>query len=110
MAWQQAFFIHQEMAHMTTRAWRIEEILTARFPPEKFELRDESAKHAGHAGRMNLPADAETHFQLTLVSAAFEGVSRVERSRRVHEALAAEFASGLHALSLTLRTPAEAKP
>ena len=34
-------------------------------------------------------------------------VPRVARSRAVHEALAAEFAGGLHALALTLRTPAE---
>jgi BolA protein len=94
---------------MTTRAQRIEDILTASFPPETFELRDESARHAGHAGRMGLPADAETHFHVTLVSDAFAGVSRVERSRRVHDLLAAEFSTGLHALSLTLRTTAEAR-
>jgi len=108
MAWQQAFFKHEEMAHMTTRAQRIEDVLTASFPPEKFELRDESAMHAGHAGRIG-HADGETHFHVTLVSAAFAGVSRVERSRLVHELLAAEFSTGLHALSLTLRTPEEAR-
>jgi len=94
---------------MTTRAQRIGEILTAAFPPEKLELRDESAKHAGHAGRHGLPANAETHFHVLLVSDAFAGVSRVDRSRRVHDLLAAEFSNGLHALSLTLRTKAEAR-
>ena len=92
---------------MTTRAQRIEDVLVAAFPPEKFELRDESAKHAGHAGHMGVPADAQTHFHVTLVSEAFAGMSRVERSRRVHELLAAEFATGLHALSLSLKTPSE---
>jgi BolA protein len=43
-----------------------------------------------------------------LVSAAFRGMARVARSRAVHAALAAEFAGGLHALSLVLRTPEEA--
>jgi BolA protein len=43
-----------------------------------------------------------------VVSPAFRGLSRVARSRAVHDALAAEFASGLHALALTLRTPEEA--
>jgi BolA protein len=32
----------------------------------------------------------------------------VARSRAVHAAVEAEFAGGLHALSLTLRTPEEA--
>jgi BolA protein len=43
-----------------------------------------------------------------IISKIFEGQSRVARSRAVHEALAAEFSTGLHALSLTLKTPAEA--
>jgi BolA protein len=46
-----------------------------------------------------------------LVSAAFQGVNRVARSRAVHAALAAEFGpaeqGGMHALALTLRTPQE---
>ena len=45
---------------------------------------------------------------MLLVSAAFRGINRVARSRAVHEALAAEFAEGMHALSLTLRSPEEA--
>ena len=44
-----------------------------------------------------------------LVAAAFEGQSRVARSRAVHAALGEEFATGLHALALTLRTPSEQK-
>jgi BolA protein len=42
-----------------------------------------------------------------MVSTAFAGQSRVARSRAVHDALAAEFANGLHALALRLRTPEE---
>jgi BolA protein len=46
-----------------------------------------------------------------LVSDAFRGMSRVARSRAVHELLADEFgaveAGGMHALALTLRTPEE---
>ena len=50
----------------------------------------------------------ETHYAVTLVAVAFEGQGRVARSRAVHAALTEEFASGLHALSLTLRAPGEA--
>jgi BolA protein len=42
-----------------------------------------------------------------VVSPAFAGLTRVARSRAVHDALAAEFADGLHALALRLRTPEE---
>jgi BolA protein len=44
---------------------------------------------------------------MVIVSSAFDGVSRVNRSRMVHEVLADELGSGLHALTLTLRTPQE---
>jgi BolA protein len=43
-----------------------------------------------------------------LVAAAFAGMNRVARSRAVHEALAGEFATGLHALALKLQSPDEA--
>jgi BolA protein len=36
-------------------------------------------------------------------------MNRVARSRAVHEALAGEFAAGLHALALRLQSPDEAK-
>ncbi len=68
-------------------------------------LTDESAQHAGHAGAR---PGGETHYRLTLVSAAFDGLSRVARQRLVYGALREEFDTGLHALSLDLKTPSEA--
>ncbi len=89
------------------RAGRIRAGLAA-LAPVLLELQDDSARHAGHAGaRERAAAGGETHFALLVVSGAFEGIGRVQRSRMVHEALAAEFRGGLHALSLTLRTPVE---
>ncbi len=79
--------------------------LRAQFAPIHFALTDESAKHAGHAGTR--PA-GETHYRLAMVSTAFEGQSRVARQRLVYQALREEFDTGLHALSLDLKTPAEA--
>jgi BolA protein len=43
-----------------------------------------------------------------MVSETFRGMSRVARSRTVHAVLEPEFAGGMHALSLMLRTPEEA--
>ncbi|MCQ8277822.1 BolA family transcriptional regulator [Acetobacteraceae bacterium KSS8] len=86
-----------------TRLSRIEAVLAERFAPLRLVVEDDSARHAGHAGARG----SETHFNVLVVSDAFSGLSRVQRSRAVHEALDAEFRSGLHALSLVLRTPAE---
>jgi BolA protein len=88
---------------MTNRSDRIRAILTATFNPSLLEIEDESARHAGHAGRNGLPA-GETHYRVRLTSPAFTGLSRLAQSRAVHDALQAEFASGLHALSLSLST------
>ncbi|MDA8247851.1 MAG: BolA family transcriptional regulator [Rhodospirillales bacterium] len=89
---------------MTDRADRIAATLTARFAPTFLRVTDDSARHAGHAGAA---PGGQTHYTVQMVSAAFEGMPRLARSRAVHAALATEFAGGLHALALTLRTPAE---
>jgi stress-induced morphogen len=94
--------------NMTNRYERIHDTLTVAFTPVVLEIVDESAKHASHAAR-NGVAGGETHYRVLMVSEALAGQSRLARSRAVHEALEAEFKTGLHALSLTLRTQAEAQ-
>lgn len=83
----------------------IREKLEAGFAPTAIEVIDESARHRHHAGGS---AHGETHFRVRMVSPAFDGMSRVARSRAVHKALEAEFAAGLHALALELKGAAEA--
>ncbi|WP_407519360.1 BolA family protein [Methylobacterium oryzisoli] len=73
--------------------------------PAALSVVDESHQHAGHAGWRE---GGETHFRLDVVSAAFEGKSRVERHRIVNALLADAFTRGLHALALRARTPEEA--
>lgn len=92
---------------MTSRAERIKTTLDSAFSPVLLDIKDESHRHAKHAARQDLPA-GETHYRIEMVSAAFTGQSRLARQRAVNEALAAEFSSGLHALSMTLRTPQDA--
>jgi BolA protein len=83
--------------------------LTATFAPVALEVVDESHRHAGHGGATRDDgSQGETHFHVRLVSASFDGVSRVERQRRVYTALKEEMAGPVHALSLTLLAPAEA--
>jgi BolA protein len=92
---------------MNSRYDRIRDILFARFSPDRLEIEDESAKHAGHAHRTGAPTGGETHYRLLMVSDAFAGQPRIARSRVVHEALETEFKTGLHAISLTLKAPDE---
>jgi BolA protein len=87
-----------------TMADTIREKLADAFAAEALEVVDESAKHQGHSGSRR---GGETHFHVRIVSKAFEGVSRIERQRRVYAALADELKSRVHALSLTTLTPAE---
>jgi BolA protein len=83
--------------------------LTGAFAPTLLEIRDDSSRHAGHAGALRADGSGgETHFYVRIVSVAFEGVSRVERQRRVHAVLADELAGDIHALSLKLQAPQEA--
>jgi BolA protein len=79
--------------------------LEAAFSPQTLDVRDESALHKGHAGWRE---GGETHFRVTIVSSRFEGLTRVDRHRRVHDILDAELKGRVHALALTLLTPDEA--
>jgi BolA protein len=93
-----------------TVAAAIRDKLTSAFAPIALDVRDESARHAGHAGATRDDgSQGETHFHVRIVSAAFDGVSRVERQRRVYAALKDELAGPVHALSVSLLTPAEAE-
>jgi BolA protein len=91
-----------------TRTDRLHATLTQAFAPAVLRIEDDSAHHAGHSGAQ---PGGQTHYSVLMVSAAFQGVGRVARSRAVHAALAAEFGppeqGGMHALALTLRTPEE---
>lgn len=90
---------------MDNRTDRIRAALSAQFAPLRLEVLDDSQSHAGHAGAA---PGGQTHFNVLLVSPKFSGMNRVARSRAVHAALEAEFASGLHALALKLQAPEEA--
>jgi BolA family transcriptional regulator, general stress-responsive regulator len=82
--------------------------LTERFAPSRLDIIDDSHRHIGHAGHPGGAGQGgETHFTVTVVSAAFAGLSRIARQRLVYETLADELAGGVHALSLTTLAPGE---
>ncbi len=83
----------------------IRQKLEAAFAPAELVVEDDSHKHAGHSGAR---PGGETHYSVRIVAQVFEGLSRVERQRRVYAALAEELKPNkVHALALTTITPAE---
>jgi BolA protein len=74
------------------------------FAPERLEVVDDSSRHAGHSGARDA---GESHFNVVIVSSVFQGLSRVERQRRVNAALKDQFEAGLHALSIKASAPGE---
>jgi BolA protein len=86
-----------------TTAARIERLLRDAFQPLHFELHDESARHASHAGATS----GGGHYRVVIVSAAFEGRTLLERHRMVNEALRDLFGAEIHALALRTRAPSE---
>lgn len=82
-----------------SREERITTVLSKAFNPEVFEIVNESHLHSGPR--------TESHYKVFLVSTGFEGLSRVERQQSVYALLDDEFKSGLHSISLRLKTPLE---
>ena len=72
--------------------------------PERLDLVDDSAAHAGHAGAA---PGGNTHWRVTVVSAAFAGKSTVARHRLVYQALGDLMQSPIHALQISARAPGE---
>ena len=85
-------------------AQAIRDKLTASFQPERLEVVDDSARHAGHAGA---PGSGESHFNVVIVAGAFKGRSRIQRQRDIYTALSEELAGPVHALSLKAFAPDE---
>ncbi|MFM9888580.1 MAG: BolA family protein [Burkholderiales bacterium] len=71
--------------------------------PESVELTDESGQHVGHAGARG----GGGHYRLLIVSAQFEGKSRIERHRMVYGALGEMMQRSVHALAIQAYTPEE---
>ena len=85
---------------------KIEERLVAALAPTHLAVSNDSAQHRGHMGD---DGSGETHFSVTVESAAFAGLSRVARQRLVNRALADLLApGGIHALAMKTIAPGEA--
>ena len=72
--------------------------------PQRLEIIDDSAQHAGHAG-----ARGGGHYRLLIVSREFAGKTTLQRHRIVYDALGELMRSRIHALSIRSITPDEAE-
>ena len=77
--------------------------LEKHFQPTELLIKDQSHLHAGHEGAR----DGKGHFDVTIVSQAFDGVNRVQRHRMVYAALGNLIETDIHALRIKALTPSE---
>ena len=80
------------------------ERLESALSPTRLDLEDQSNRHIGHAGH---DPRGESHFALTIESAAFAGKSRVERQRMIFAALGGLMDERVHALSIKAIAPGD---
>jgi BolA-like protein 1 len=80
------------------------EALQRELTPVQIELVDNSHQHAGHAGN---DKDGESHFDLAVVSDAFQGLNLVKRHKLVYQVLK-DSMPHIHALQIRAQTPSEA--
>lgn len=85
-------------------ALEIERKLAEAFAPAQLAVINDSAKHMGHAGH---DGSGESHFTVEIESAAFAGVTRLERQRMVNRALGDIPGQRVHALAIKARAPGE---
>ena len=71
--------------------------------PTLLEIRDDSARHAGHAGA----ASGAGHFSVTIVSEHFLGLTRLARHRAVLDRVGDLIPYPVHALAIDAYAPHE---
>lgn len=75
----------------------------AALAPESVELLDESGQHVGHEGAKS----GGGHYQLVIVSRAFDGKPAQARHRMVYAALGPLMQKEIHALAIRAYAPGE---
>ncbi len=58
-----------------------------------------------HGAEIYVEVDDGVHFQATIISSSFEGLSRVKQHQTVYQSLGNSMESAIHALSLQTYTP-----
>ncbi len=79
---------------------QVKQILNQGLEPFHLSILNESPQHG-------LPASAEKHFRVVVVSDQFDGLARLDRQRRVNALLAELLKTHIHALAMQTFTPEE---
>lgn len=82
----------------------IQEKLEKELAPDFIKLRDDSGKHAGHAGWRE---GELTHLHIVIASQKFKGLSKVKRHQYIYKILSEELDAGLHSISIKAYSPEE---
>ncbi|MDH5305061.1 MAG: BolA family transcriptional regulator [Gammaproteobacteria bacterium] len=86
---------------MSDRAAMIERLLKDAFNPTELLVKDQSHLHVGHAGAK----EGKGHFDVTLTTDKFTGLSRIIRHRMVYDALGSLMHTDVHALRINALSP-----
>lgn len=76
------------------------------FAPTRLEVINDSAKHSGHSGD---DGSGESHFTILIESAAFSGVSRLQRQRMINAALGDIPGRRVHAVAIKASAPEDSR-
>jgi BolA protein len=76
-----------------------EAALQQQLQPSHLAIEDESHLHAGHAGAQG----GAGHYRIFIKSAAFSGLSRVQKHRLVYDALSTWMPHEIHALAIVIQ-------
>ncbi|CAH9083146.1 unnamed protein product [Cuscuta epithymum] len=98
--------VSRDSVALGSRGIRIRDTLEMELSPCDLHVEDVSYQHAGHAG-IRGRTHGETHFNVKVISEKFEGKSLIKRHRLIYDLLQEELKGGLHALSITAKTPSE---
>ncbi|KQI69488.1 BolA family transcriptional regulator [Loktanella sp. 3ANDIMAR09] len=72
--------------------------LMAGLNPERLDVVNESALHAGHSGD---DGSGESHWRVVIAASSLDGQSRIAKHRAVHAALGPAIIGRIHALAIS---------
>jgi len=81
----------------------IRRLIQTALEPENLIVEDEGHLHIGHEGAR----DGRGHFRVFVVAGCFEGLSPVQRHRRIYEALGELMITDIHALAIDAYSSSE---
>mmetsp|Transcript_37648 Transcript_37648/g.86934 ORF Transcript_37648/g.86934 Transcript_37648/m.86934 type:complete len:440 (+) Transcript_37648:58-1377(+) len=87
-------------------ASKLSKLLSEEFDLYGLRIIDETAQHEGDAQALAMGLTSESHFRVEVIAPDFDGLSPVQRQKKVFDSLG-DTMNRIHALSLVTRTPAE---